>query len=118
MKVDEAWRQDAVVTVNHHRFRRRRDSLRGNFRYQSVFNEYVTRRKRCVNTVKNTDVLDQDAFRFRDNRKTHEDTNCDGRPDVWEEFDEAEEMLRRSKDLDFDGVPDIKEDFTKADSMR
>ena len=50
-------------------------------------------------------------------KKVCEDTNYDGKPDVWEEFGAAEEMIRRSKDLNFDGIPDMKEDFTVADTV-
>jgi hypothetical protein len=38
-----------------------------------------------------------------------EDTNEDGKPDVWETYDEAEALIKREKDLDFDGYPDIAE---------
>ena len=55
-----------------------------------------------------------------DNRLANirEDTNHDGKPDVWEEYGAAEEMIRRSRDLNFDSIPDIKEDFTKKDAKQ
>nr|NJM03976.1 hypothetical protein [Desulfobacula sp.] len=36
-----------------------------------------------------------------------EDTNFDGKPDVWEDYDEIEALVKRAKDLDFDGTPDF-----------
>jgi hypothetical protein len=36
-----------------------------------------------------------------------EDTNKDGKPDLWETYDESEALIKREKDLDFDGKPDI-----------
>ena len=38
-----------------------------------------------------------------------EDTNRDGKPDLWEEYDESEAMTRRYRDLNFDGKPDIED---------
>ena len=38
-----------------------------------------------------------------------EDTNADGKPDLWEEYDESEALVKRASDLDFDGKPDIEE---------
>ena len=36
-----------------------------------------------------------------------EDRNQDGRPDLWEHYDESEAMTSRMEDLDFDGKADI-----------
>ncbi len=36
-----------------------------------------------------------------------EDTNYDGKPDLWEEYDETRAVVKRKKDLDFDGMPDF-----------
>jgi len=36
-----------------------------------------------------------------------EDTNKDGRPDLWEAYDKSEALIKRQKDLDFDGKPDV-----------
>jgi hypothetical protein len=38
-----------------------------------------------------------------------EDTNADGKPDLWEEYDKSEALVKRSKDLNLDGKPDIEE---------
>ncbi len=38
-----------------------------------------------------------------------EDTNEDGRPDLWEKYDESEAMVKRSRDLNFDGKADLEE---------
>ena len=38
-----------------------------------------------------------------------EDTNADGKPDLWEEYDEAEALVKRSKDYNYDGQPDYTE---------
>lgn len=38
-----------------------------------------------------------------------EDSNRDGRPDLWERYDETETLTRRERDLDFDGRPDLVE---------
>ncbi len=38
-----------------------------------------------------------------------EDTNADGEPDLWEEYDESEALVNHSKDLNFDGKPDFEE---------
>ena len=48
---------------------------------------------------------------YQKNRLTaiEEDTNGDGKPDIWEEYDEAEALIKRKRDLDFDGEPDIEE---------
>jgi len=42
-------------------------------------------------------------------KAAEEDTNGDGKPDLWEAYDESEALLKRSRDLDFDGIPDIVE---------
>jgi hypothetical protein len=36
-----------------------------------------------------------------------EDTNLDGKPDLWEAYDETQAIVKREKDLDFDGTPDF-----------
>jgi len=36
-----------------------------------------------------------------------EDNNKDGKPDLWEESDETQAVVKREKDLDFDGIPDF-----------
>ncbi len=36
-----------------------------------------------------------------------EDTNFDGKPDLWEEYNETQTIVKREKDLDFDGMPDF-----------
>jgi hypothetical protein len=38
-----------------------------------------------------------------------EDTNGDGKADLWEEYDESEALVKRSKDLNLDGKPDVEE---------
>jgi antitoxin component YwqK of YwqJK toxin-antitoxin module len=38
-----------------------------------------------------------------------EDSNGDGEKDVWETYDEKENLVLRKKDIDFDGVADIEE---------
>ena len=38
-----------------------------------------------------------------------EDINKDGKPDLWEKYNESEILVKRSKDLNFDGTPDIKD---------
>lgn len=40
-------------------------------------------------------------------RRVDEDNNGDGRPDIWEEYDRSEALVKRQRDLDFDGVPDV-----------
>ena len=39
------------------------------------------------------------------------DTNADRKPDLWEEYDESEAIVKRSIDINFDGRPDIVEDI-------
>jgi antitoxin component YwqK of YwqJK toxin-antitoxin module len=39
--------------------------------------------------------------------KVEEDSNNDGRVDVWETYDQSETLVSRSRDLDFDGRPDL-----------
>jgi hypothetical protein len=38
-----------------------------------------------------------------------EDTNGDGKADLWEEYDESEALVKRSRDLNLDGKPDVEE---------
>ena len=38
-----------------------------------------------------------------------EDSNGDGKKDIWETYDEKENLILRKKDIDFDGVADIEE---------
>jgi hypothetical protein len=38
-----------------------------------------------------------------------EDTDGDGRPDLWEDYDEAEALVKRSRDFNGDGRPDVEE---------
>jgi len=40
-----------------------------------------------------------------------EDFNHDGKVDLWETYDNSEQMTMRKKDLDFDGLEDIEETF-------
>ena len=37
------------------------------------------------------------------------DANGDGKSDLWEEYDQSEALVSRSRDLNFDGKPDIEE---------
>lgn len=48
-------------------------------------------------------------FFYENGRVTavEEDTNKDGLPDLWEQYDEAEALVKRERDLDFDGTPDV-----------
>jgi hypothetical protein len=51
-----------------------------------------------------------DVWYFYENglvRRVEEDSDGDGRPDIWEEYDETEALVRRSRDLDHDGKPDL-----------
>jgi hypothetical protein len=50
-------------------------------------------------------------YAYEENRLTQvaEDTDGDGRPDLWEAYDEAEALVKRSKDLNGDGRPDVEE---------
>ena len=50
-------------------------------------------------------------YDYRQNRLTAvmEDTNGDGRADLWETYDDAEVLVKRSRDLNSDGVADIEE---------
>jgi hypothetical protein len=41
--------------------------------------------------------------------RVEEDTNRDGRADVWEEYDESEAIVKRARDLNYDGEPDVED---------
>jgi hypothetical protein len=40
-----------------------------------------------------------------------EDSNREGKADLWETYEGDEQMILRKKDLDFDGTADIEETF-------
>lgn len=42
-----------------------------------------------------------------------EDTNGDGKPDLWEEYDRSESLIRRSRDMNLDGNPDTVEEINR-----
>ena len=48
-------------------------------------------------------------------KSVQEDTNQDGKPDLWEEYDETQAVVKRQKDLDFDGMPDFVDLIEKAE---
>ena len=43
--------------------------------------------------------------------RVEEDTNANGKADLWEYYDESEALIKRSKDLNLDGVADIEEAY-------
>jgi hypothetical protein len=47
-------------------------------------------------------------------RRIEEDTDGNGKPDLWEEYDQAEALVKRSKDLNDDGQPDMEETINEA----
>ncbi len=49
------------------------------------------------------------VFYYRKGRLTAvtEDKNKDGKPDIWETYDEAEILVSVRQDLDYDGAPDV-----------
>jgi antitoxin component YwqK of YwqJK toxin-antitoxin module len=57
----------------------------------------------------NGDGYRETVFDYRKGRlvSVTEDRNKDGKPDVWESYDEAEVLVSVRQDLDYDGVPDV-----------
>ncbi|MFA6011728.1 MAG: hypothetical protein WC799_17190 [Desulfobacteraceae bacterium] len=44
-------------------------------------------------------------------KKISEDSNGDGKADIWEEYDSSEALKKRKRDLNFDGSADVTDDF-------
>jgi antitoxin component YwqK of YwqJK toxin-antitoxin module len=58
---------------------------------------------------KDLDGTDEVVFFYQNGtlRRVEEDTNGDGKMDVWEYYDQSEALVRKAQDLDFDGEPDL-----------
>ncbi len=58
---------------------------------------------------KDLDGTDEVIFFYQNGtlRRVEEDTNGDGKMDVWEYYDQSEALVRKAQDLDFDGEPDL-----------
>jgi len=46
---------------------------------------------------------------FKDSEPFEQLKDSNGKPDVWEEYDDTEALIKRKRDLDFDGRPDTEE---------
>jgi hypothetical protein len=58
---------------------------------------------------KDLDGTDEVIFFYQNGtlRRVEEDSNADGKIDVWEYYDQSEALVRKAQDLDFDGEPDL-----------
>jgi hypothetical protein len=68
----------------------------------------------CAEEDRDGDGVFETRFFYENGRlyAVEEDTNADGKVDLWETYDEAEVLVSTRQDFDYDGVPDMVRDKT------